>query len=159
NFMKPTKVDIPEELKADLPPSRFGKILGATPVIMAVVATMLAGVASSEMTRAQYQRSLGAQQQSEAGGQWRFFQAKCLRGAVQHNTADLLQTVVEVHQFETNALRQLANTGSQMESSQSQQIKKDLLLMIDSPGGQQALALLQSGESPRTMSPKALDPK
>src|SRR5215471_7211773 len=112
--MKSTKIEIPEQLKAELPQSKFGKILGATPVVMAVVATMLAGLASSEMTRAQYDRSLGAQQQSKAGDQWSFFQAKRLRGAIQHNTADLLQTVADVHQFETNALRQLANTGSQM---------------------------------------------
>ena len=55
--MKPTKITIPEELKSNLPQSRFGKILSATPVVMAVVATMLAGLASSEMTRAQYDAS------------------------------------------------------------------------------------------------------
>src|SRR5215467_1888970 len=98
--MKPTKITIPEELKTDLPQSRFGKILSATPVVMAVVATMLAGLASSAMTRAQYDRSLGAQQQSKAGDQWSFFQAKRMRGAIQHNTADLLQSVIEVPPFD-----------------------------------------------------------
>lgn len=102
--MKPTKITIPEELKAELPHSMFGKILSATPVIMAVVATMLAGLASSEMTRAQYDRSLGAQQQSKAGDQWSFFQAKRLRGAIQRNTADLLRTVTDVHAFDPAAL-------------------------------------------------------
>jgi hypothetical protein len=63
------KVNIPAELKADLPQTRFAKLLSATPVVMAVVATMLAGLASSEMTRAQYARALAAQQQSKA--EWR----------------------------------------------------------------------------------------
>src|SRR6476619_6530053 len=94
--MKGLKVTIPEELKHDVPQTTFGKILAATPVAMAVVATMLAGLASSEMTKAQYDRSLAAQQQSKAGDQWSFFQAKRLRGAYQRNTADLLQTIVDV---------------------------------------------------------------
>src|SRR4051794_10572474 len=103
--MKPTKITIPEELKSNLPQSRFGKILSATPVVMAVVATMLAGLASSEMTRAQYDRSLGAQQQSKAGDQWSFFQAKRLRGAIQRNTADLLQSTTEIHPLDQTALK------------------------------------------------------
>ena len=90
------KVTIPAELKADMPLTNFGKILSATPVVMAVVATMLAGLASSEMTRAQYDRALAAQQQSKAGDQWSFFQAKRLRGALQRNTVDLMQSTMEV---------------------------------------------------------------
>jgi hypothetical protein len=85
------KIQIPEELKADLPQTKWGKILSATPIIMTVIATALAGLASSEMTRAQYARSLAAQQQSKAGDQWGYFQAKKLRAAMQHSTLDLLQ--------------------------------------------------------------------
>ena len=155
--MKPTKITIPDELKADLPPSRFGKILSATPVVMAVVATMLAGLASSEMTRAQYDRSLGAQQQSKAGDQWSFFQAKRLRGAIQHNTADLLQTVTEVHPFDTAALEKLA--GQSSEQPDIAEVSKELRAVIESPGGRQALALLRSGEAPRSSPAPALDPK
>lgn len=90
------EVKIPDELKADLPPTRWGKILTATPIIMTVVATALAGLSSSEMTRAQYSRSLAAQQQSKAGDQWAFFQAKRLRGAMQRSTLDLLRTATDV---------------------------------------------------------------
>src|SRR3954464_7809249 len=90
------KVIIPDELKKDAPQTTFGKILTATPVAMAVLATMLAGLASSEMTRAQYDRALAAQQQSKAGDQWSFFQAKRLRGAIQRNSSDLLQSVAAV---------------------------------------------------------------
>src|SRR3974377_612027 len=102
--MKSTKIEIPEELKAAVPPSKFGKILSATPVVMAVIATMLAGLASSEMTRAQYDRSLAAQQQSKAGDQWELFQAKRLRGAMQRNTLDLLQATAEVHPLSAASL-------------------------------------------------------
>ena len=90
------KVQIPDELKQDAPKNHWGKVLTATPVIMTVVATMLAGLASSEMTRAQYSRSLGAQQQAKAGDQWGFFQAKRLRSALQRTTVDLLRSTAEV---------------------------------------------------------------
>ena len=68
---------------------------------MTVIATMLAGLSSSEMTRAQYDRSLAAQQQSKAGDQWSYFQAKKLRSALQHNTLDLLSatTVIQPLDF------------------------------------------------------------
>src|SRR5215472_1993768 len=102
------KVEIPKDLKAEVPPTTFGRILSATPVVMAVVATMLAGLSTSEMTRAQYDRSLAAQQQSKAGDQWSFFQAKRLRGAFQRNTAELLQSVSEVHPVDPAKLRALA---------------------------------------------------
>lgn len=83
---------IPDELKTEVPQTMWGRILSATPVVMTVVATMLAGLASSEMTRAQYSRSLAAQQQSKTGDQWAFFQAKRLRSAVQSGTLDVIQT-------------------------------------------------------------------
>ena len=53
------KVTIPEELKKDIPQTTWGKILSATPIVMTVIATLLAGLASSEMTRAQYDRAFG----------------------------------------------------------------------------------------------------
>jgi len=83
--------EIPENVKADLPPTRWGKVLGVTPVAMTVIATVLAGLASSEMNRAQYDRALAAQLQSKASDQWNLFQAKKLRSAMQTDTADLLE--------------------------------------------------------------------
>ena len=83
------QIQIPETLKADLPPNKWGKILASTPIVMAVIATMLAGLASSEMTKAQYDRSLAAQLQSKAGDQWSYFQAKKLRGAEARNSLDV----------------------------------------------------------------------
>src|SRR5262245_10865304 len=86
---------IPEELKKDIPPTMWGRILTATPVVMTVVATLLAGLASSEMTRAQYDRAYGAQLQSKAGDQWGYFQAKKLRGAMQRDSFALLQATTD----------------------------------------------------------------
>ena len=98
------KTEIPEVLKADLPPTKWGKILAATPVVMAVIATMLAGLSSSEMTRAQYDRSYAAQLQSKAGDQWSYYQAKKLRSAVAHNTLDLLAATSDVQPFNAAVL-------------------------------------------------------
>jgi hypothetical protein len=102
------KTEIPEALKQDLPHTTWGKILTATPVIMTVVSTMLAGLASSEMTRAQYSRSTGAQQQAKAGDQWSFFQAKRLRGSMQRGTLDLLQATAPLRPLGAGVLTGLA---------------------------------------------------
>src|SRR5271170_514162 len=99
------KIQIPDELKKDLPPSKWNKILLATPIVMTVIATMLAGLASSEMTKAQYDRSAAAQLQSKAGDQWSFYQAKKLRSAVAHNTLDLLVATSDVKSFDATVLQ------------------------------------------------------
>jgi len=54
------KTEIPRSFRDDMPPTVWGKVLSATPVVLAVVATMLAGLSSSEMTRAHHDRSLAA---------------------------------------------------------------------------------------------------
>jgi hypothetical protein len=59
-----------------------------TPVIMTVVATLLAGLSTKTMTKAQYVRALAAQPQSKSGDQWAFFQAKRLRGAIPAGALD-----------------------------------------------------------------------
>ena len=152
--MKPTRVNIPDQLKSDLPQTRFGKVLSATPVVMAVVATMLAGLASSEMTKAQYVRSLGAQQQSKAGDQWSFFQAKRMRSAIQNNTADLLQTVSEVSRLDAKVF------GQQIEqlSAPSMDAKQRVVSLLQSDVGSQVLTSLSKGELPPYPAPPSLDP-
>jgi hypothetical protein len=101
------KVTIPEELKRDMPQTQWGKILSATPIVMTVIATLLAGLASSEMTHAQYDRAMGAQLQSKAGDQWGYFQAKKLRGAMQRNSLELLQATTDVHPLDNPALEKI----------------------------------------------------
>jgi hypothetical protein len=98
------KIQIPDELKKDLPQTQHGKVMAATPIVMTVVATMLAGLASSEMTKAQYDRGLAAQLQSKAGDQWEYFQAKKLRGAVTRNSLDTLAATVELSPVDPAAL-------------------------------------------------------
>lgn len=98
------KIEIPDSLKQDLPQSKWGKVLGATPIIMTVVATMLAGLASSEMTKAQYDRSLAAQLQSKAGDQWSYYQAKKLRSTVARNSLDVLAATVTIPPLTASAL-------------------------------------------------------
>ena len=101
------KTTVPDELRNDVPQTRWGKILAVTPVVMTVVATLLAGLASSEMTKAQYDRALGAQLQSKAGDQWSYFQAKKMRGAMQRNSFELLQATADIQPLEIAALQKL----------------------------------------------------
>jgi hypothetical protein len=98
------KTDVPEVIKSELPHTKWGKILGTTPVVLTVVATLLAGLASSEMTTAQYDRAYAAQLQSKAGDQWSYFQAKKLRSAIQHNTLDLLTSLSVARSFDAAAV-------------------------------------------------------
>jgi hypothetical protein len=150
--MKPTRVDIPDQLKSGLPQTTFGKILSATPVVMAVVATMLAGLASSEMTKAQYVRSLGAQQQSKAGDQWSFFQAKRVRSAIQLNTAELMQSLADVSPLNAATFIQ------QVEKSPASAQKEKTLALAQSDNGRFALALLGKGQLPPYPKSTAIDP-
>jgi uncharacterized protein YqgV (UPF0045/DUF77 family) len=149
------KTKIPDELKADVPLTLWGKILTATPVVMTVVATMLAGLASSEMTRAQYDRSLAAQQQSKAGDQWSFFQAKRLRGASQRNTLDLLQNTVELHPLDPSALKRFV----EQLPPEAAKAKTEMLAALETAAGQQTLAVLQQEQLPNVSAGPAVDPK
>src|SRR6266852_3465588 len=72
-------------------------VLTATPVVLTVVATILAGLSTSEMTQAQYHRSLAAQNQSKASDQWGFFQAKRSRATSERATADVLLGLADVN--------------------------------------------------------------
>ena len=136
--------EISQPAKPELPPTLLGKIMSSTPVIMTVIATMLAGLASSEMTKAQYDRSLAAQQQSKAGDQWSFFQAKRLRSALQRNTLDLLQAGNEVHALDIGALQQALTAipaGAEKINA-----------FLATAEGQAALSLLQTGTLPANVS-------
>ena len=139
------KVNTPDNLKADLPQTTWGKILSATPVVMAVIATMLAGLASSEMTKAQYDRSLAAQQQSKAGDQWSFFQAKKLRGSMQRSTLDVLQSIATVKPL------QAGDVGSVTPDVQAALLNGVILAPSTAPGLEanlkSALEALESGKS------------
>lgn len=112
------KTEVPAAITATLPPNLWGKVLGMTPVVMTVIATLLAGLASSEMTKAQYDRALAAQQQAKAGDQWGFFQAKRLRGAIQSGTLDVLQLTNPARPVDAKGLQALAATLPQAEKAE-----------------------------------------
>ena len=76
--------------KADVQPRKrlWDTVLTATPILLTVLGTILASRSSGEMTQAQYHRSIAAQNQSKAGNQWAFFQAKRVRGTIQQMFAE-----------------------------------------------------------------------
>lgn len=137
------KVEIPEAVKADIPPNRWGKVLVSTPVVMAVVATALAGLASSEMTKAQYQRSLAAQQQSKAGDQWSFYQAKRLREALQRQTLDVMQDRETAEPLTAGTF--LAAIAALPGEGAIAKVRAQLSDLLGESRGQQALAVLAAG--------------
>jgi hypothetical protein len=140
------KANIPDNLKADLPQSKWGKILSGTPVVLAVIATMLAGLASSEMTSAQYDRSYAAQLQSKSGDQWSFFQAKRLRSAIQNNTLDLLLASAGRRNVDAATLR-----GALKDTPAG--------AALETPAGQQALGVLREGSLPKLAAGKEIPPE
>jgi hypothetical protein len=108
------KVTIPDELKKDIPQTHWGKILTATPVIMTVIATLLAGLATSEMTKAQYDRASGAQLQSKAGDQWGYYQAKKMRGAMRQNSFEILEAATDARPMANSALEKIPAVAAPM---------------------------------------------
>jgi hypothetical protein len=120
------------ELKTDAdaaPPGPWTKILTSTPVVLTVVATILAGLSSSEMTQAQYHRALAAQNQSKASDQWNLFQAKRLRGSYLEGTLNLLQTLGDPGPAESAGLNKaLQELGRQIRllTNQAQRLEQVL---------------------------------
>jgi hypothetical protein len=76
-----------------------------TPVILTVLATVLAGISSSEMSSAQYYRSIAAQMQSKCSDQWGFFQAKRLREEQGLNSIGVLQNLTDPIPLDEQSLR------------------------------------------------------
>ncbi len=140
------KAEIPEEVKNTLLPTRWGKTLGVTPVVMTVIATMLAGLASSEMNRAQYDRSMAAQRQAKAGDQWNFFQGKKLRGVMQRTSLDLLSSTVELRPLDLAALRALL-------------VGTTAIAVFDTPAGAPVSAGLRDATLPAALAAPPLPPR
>ncbi len=96
--------------------SLLEKAITSAPIVLTVLATILAGMSSGEMTRAQYSRSLATQQQSKASDQWAFYQAKRIRATSQSDTAELLQSMTGAQAFDRpmleNAMEALQHNAS-----------------------------------------------
>jgi hypothetical protein len=80
------------------------KLVLSTPVLMTILATLLAGLSANEMTQAQYHRSLAAQYQSKVSDQWNFFQAKRIRETNTRLSTDLLRALSEPGVLDARAL-------------------------------------------------------
>ncbi|HEV2950165.1 MAG TPA: DUF4337 family protein [Gemmataceae bacterium] len=104
--MAASETEQPSKPEQSPPAKKSGweAVLTATPVVLTVVATILAGLSTSEMTLAQYHRSLAAQNQSKASDQWGFFQAKRLRGTAMENAFDLLPPKARPEKIEADDL-------------------------------------------------------
>ncbi len=104
--MAASETEQPSKPEQSPPAKKSGweAVLTATPVVLTVVATILAGLSTSEMTLGQYHRSLAAQNQSKASDQWGFFQAKRLRGTAMENAFDLLPPKARPNKIEASDL-------------------------------------------------------
>jgi hypothetical protein len=150
----------------------WGGILTATPVVLTVLATILAGLSNSEMTQAQYHRSLAAQYQSKVGDQWAFFQAKRIRGSGLETAADHLppagpldparlkalahrvtvaveQAALATHQPE-DVTKRMAKEMKESESALNQE--------LDKPAVSQAFSSLATAKLPEVEDHAAKDP-
>ncbi len=161
------KTTIPEQLKKEVPQTPWGKILTITPVVMTVIATLLAGLASSEMTKAQYERALGAQLQSKAGDQWSYFQAKKLRGTMQRNSLELLQATAEIHAVENPALEKVpsvaepaldASLRAALEAVEKQKRESEITTALKSVDDEAIAAALQAARDRTSAFDAALAP-
>ncbi len=81
---------VPESHPDSNKPANFkGRALAITPVVLTLLGTALAGLSSSEMTRAQYHRALAAQHQSKDSDAWNLFQFKRTRRMLGEQTVEL----------------------------------------------------------------------
>jgi hypothetical protein len=87
---EPTAPTTPATAQPAEPKPIWDTVLTTTPVVLTVLGTVLAGLSTSEMTLAQYYRTLAAQSQSKVGDQWGFYQAKRIRGTTMDAVLDLL---------------------------------------------------------------------
>jgi hypothetical protein len=119
--MKLPKLSFPESPTVSQSKSFWNSVLTATPVVLTVFATVLAGLSTSEMTLAQYHRSMAAQDQSKASDQWNLFQAKRIRGTEVERTIRLLQALSEPANVDEHAFEVLSAqlSGALKKTSQS----------------------------------------
>src|SRR5438046_51504 len=90
---------------AESPKSASERGLAAVPVVLTVMATILAGPSSSEMPQSMYYRALAAQHQAKAASQWAFFQAKRIRGTTMESTGDLVRALADPPPLDAEHLR------------------------------------------------------
>ena len=113
--------------------SLWDTILTSTPILLTVVATLFAGMSSSQMTQAMYHRSVAAQEESKGGNQWAFFQAKRIRGT------SLEMTLVELKARPGFARVKLADLPARLDKQAKE------FAAIESDAGEIVKALREGG--------------
>lgn len=152
----------PQEALKNLekPKGRWGTILATTPIVMTVLATVFAGLSSSEMTQAMFHRSLASQQQSKAGDQWAFFQAKKVRGTTLEANIELLQSLGHAEPLNAQQLSAALNklsasiaassySAAEKEAAQAKlkPVQEQLALLL-APDLEKHWVMIQGGELP-----------
>jgi len=94
--------------KPEKPRTVWERTVTSTPVVLTVVATILAGLSSSEMTRAMYYRAMAAQHQAKVSDQWNFFQAKRIRGTSMDMTISVLRSATGAGRVSPESLQSAA---------------------------------------------------
>ncbi len=138
------------------PKSTAEKMLAAVPVALTALATVLAGLSSSEMTRSMYYRALASQQQAKAGSQWAFFQAKRMRGTTLEATVDLAHDLADIPPFDAQTLRNAAErteealrrAGDTAPADQVKDLRQRLDALLNQEAVRQELRYLTSRELP-----------
>jgi Domain of unknown function (DUF4337) len=149
-------------------------IIVSTPVVLTVIATILAGLSNSELNLAQYSRALAAQMQSKASDQWSYFQAKKLRSEQSKNTAEILQSILQPVPFTVADLgsagnrlvAQMKEVQSSAESPDTGQHLSRVMSLVGQikkaatqPDQSDALAAYGRGEMPKIEDQPIQDPQ
>jgi hypothetical protein len=115
--------------------SLLDRVVGTTPVVLTVLATVLAGLSSRELTQAHLVRSLATQQQSKADDEWSFFQAKRTRGTVVEMAGDSGDAPVASDRIDAGQLEEAtARTAEDLARARREADK--LLAAVDSAKGE-----------------------
>jgi hypothetical protein len=117
---------------------------------LTILATLLAGLSSSEMTRSMYFRSLASQHQAKAASQWGFFQAKKMRGT-SLEAADNMAMLFFVKPFDQSVALGLRQALTQLPADRSSELIAALEALrkaLDSEDAKLAIEHLSQAELP-----------
>ncbi|MCE9529561.1 MAG: DUF4337 family protein [Planctomycetes bacterium] len=142
------------------PKGKWASILATVPIVLTILATVFAGLSSSEMTQAMYFRSLASQHQSKAGDQWAFFQAKRIRGTSLEMTAELMQSLGQPAVFDVNevdslcqqlgaALRKEPDPKTSESAGKIEQVRAKLAKLLADETVKQSLPNLNGSNLPK----------
>jgi len=145
--------------QAEKPASSSSTVLNMTPVVLTVLATIFAGVSSSEMTQSMFYRALAAQEQSKSGDEWAFFQTKRIRGTSLETTGQLLDSYTHPIPFSSDLFHtataqmistfdQTPNAGSAAAKASVESAQKQFDSLLANDANKRSFQLLTSEKIP-----------